>query len=215
MQLKKYKNIIFIICFIIFTAVTIFWTIDEEYEKPKEEITVKDKIKKEERIDEKNQDKIVIDIKGEVITPGVYELTSQNNVNDAIKAAGGLTQNSDTSNINLSKKLKDEMVIIVYSKKEIEEMKKEKTETCQSCNNACIKTEDEEAKIIDEESELININEATKEQLQKLEGIGQSKAEAIIEYRNKNQKFKEIEEIKNVPGIGEAAYEKIKNHIKV
>ena len=138
---------------------------------------------------------------------------------DAINTAGGLTNKSDTSNINLSKKLKDEMVIIVYSKQEIINMKEKEKITCPPCNNACIEEKDETSKInITEEKEetgKININTANIEELQKLSGIGEAKAQAIIDYRNKNGNFKDIEEIKNVQGIGEAAFEKIKDNITV
>ena len=130
--------------------------------------------------------------------------------------AGGLTKNSDTSNINLSKKLKDEMVIIVYSKKEIENMEKSNENTCEPCNNACITSEDENSKLTSKESKsIINLNTATKEELLTLDGIGESKANAIIDYRNKNGPFKNVEEIKNVSGIGESAYEKLKDNIEV
>ena len=103
MILKKYKNIIFTILFIIFTIYIIYWATEEEkYEEPKEQI--KEIVKKEEDTKEEKTEeiKVIIDIKGEVVNPGVYELTTQNNVNDAINMAGGLTKKSDTSNINLS-----------------------------------------------------------------------------------------------------------------
>lgn len=219
MRLKKYKNILFTVIFIILTIFIIIWTVNEEYEEPKEEIIkeenkeIKNEIKEKK---EKENTKVIIDIKGEIVNPGVYELTDKNNVNDAINMAGGLTKNSDTSNINLSKKLKDEMVIIVYSKKEIENMKKSNENTCEPCNNACITSEDENSKLTSKESKsIINLNTATKEELLTLDGIGESKANAIIDYRNKNGPFKNIEEIKNVSGIGESAYEKLKDNIEV
>ena len=219
MFIKKYKSIILKIAFIIFTVGIVIWTVyDENYEKAKPKETI---IKKEEKTNEKKEkveteNKVIIDIKGEIVNPGVYELNDKNNVNDAINMAGGLTKNSDTSNINLSKKLSDEMVIIVYSKKEIENFKKEKEITCPPCNNACINKSDEKAKIAEEaknQNEKININSATIEELLQLNGIGESKANAIIEYRTKNGDFKTIEDIKNVSGIGEAAFEKIKDQI--
>ncbi len=219
MRLKKYKNILFTVIFIILTIFIIIWTVNEEYEEPKEEIIkeenkeIKNEIKEKK---EKENTKVIIDIKGEIVNPGVYELTDKNNVNDAINMAGGLTKNSDTSNINLSKKLKDEMVIIVYSKKEIENMEKSNENTCEPCNNACITSEDENSKLTSKESKsIINLNTATKEELLTLDGIGESKANAIIDYRNKNGPFKNIEEIKNVSGIGESAYEKLKDNIEV
>ena len=135
--------------------------------------------------------------------------------------AGGLSDKSDTSNLNLSKKLVNEMVIIVYSKDEIKKMKAQAEKTCPPCNNACLKESDEKAKLNTQSKESnsqdgkININTATKDELLKINGIGETKANSIIEYRNKNGNFNNIEEIKNVSGIGDAAFEKIKNQITI
>ena len=219
-NIRKYKNKIFGILFILFTVLIIGWALDEEPEKVEEKPI---KIEKKEKTEKKEEvEKIKVDIKGEINTPGVYELTKENNVMDAINLAGGLTNKSDTSNINLSKKLKDEMVIIVYSKQEIINMKEKEKITCPPCNNACIEEKDETSKInitekkeTNESNEKININTANIEELQTLTGIGETKAQNIIDYRNKNGGFKEIEEIKNVQGIGEAAFEKIKDNITI
>ncbi|MBR3209209.1 MAG: helix-hairpin-helix domain-containing protein [Bacilli bacterium] len=206
------KNKILIILLIALTLLTAVWTLQDE--SVEEEIVEEKKIVKEEKKEEKA--KIKIDIKGEISAPGVYELTTENNVIDAINMAGGLTEQSDTSNINLSKKLTDEMVIIIYSKDEIKSMNEKEKITCPPCNNACINESDERGKLKTEEvSEIININKASKEELLTLKGIGESKADAIIEYREKEGEFKTIEDIKNVPGIGEALFEKIKENITV
>ena len=206
------KNKILIILLIALTLLTAVWTLQDE--SVEEEIVEEKKIVKEEKKEEKT--KIKIDIKGEISTPGVYELTTENNVIDAINMAGGLTEQSDTSNINLSKKLTDEMVIIIYSKDEIKSMNEKEKITCPPCNNACINESDERGKLKTEEvSEIININKASKEELLTLKGIGESKADAIIEYREKEGEFKTIEDIKNVPGIGETLFEKIKENITV
>lgn len=219
-KIKKYKNKIIGILFILFTVFIIGWSLEEEPEKIEKKPAKIEKKQKKEEI--KEIKKIKIDIKGEINTPGVYELTEENNVMDAINLAGGLTNKSDTSNINLSKKLTDEMVIIVYSKQDIINMKEKEKITCPPCNNACIEEKDETSKInitenkeTKEIEEKININTANIEELQKLNGIGESKAQNIIDYRNKNGEFKDKEEIKNVQGIGEAAYEKIKDNITV
>ena len=146
-NIKKYKNKIIGILFILFTALIIGWSLEEEPEKiEKKEKPVKIE-KKQAKKETKEIKKIKIDIKGEINTPGVYELTEENNVMDAINTAGGLTNKSDTSNINLSKKLKDEMVIIVYSKQEIINMKEKEKITCPPCNNACIEEKDETTKL--------------------------------------------------------------------
>ena len=217
--LNKHKGKIFILIFILFTLYTVYDTYNFETKTEVKTQKTETVTKKEEKKETKD-DKVLIDIKGEIITPGVYELTTNNTVMDAINKAGGLTKASDTSNINLSKKLEDEMVIIIYSKTEIEKMNEENKIECPPCNNACIKEEDEKAKLEKETEETkttgkININEATSEELQNLEGIGEVKANAIIEYRNKNGNFKTTEDIKNVSGIGDSVYEKIKDNITV
>ena len=218
---RKHKGKICIIIFVLFTLYTIYDTYSFETEsevKTKKNETVTKKDEKEEKT--KNET-VLVDVKGEVNTPGVYELTSNNTVIDAINKAGGLTKISDTSNINLSKKLEDEMVIIVYSKAEIQKMEEDKI-VCPPCNNACITEEDEKAKLDEKEENTaetpmgkININTADETALQTLDGIGETKAKAIIEYRNKNGNFKTIEDIKNVSGIGDSVYEKIKDNITV
>lgn len=140
---------------------------------------------------------------------------------DVIELAGGLTNNADTSVINLSKKLKDEMVIIIYSKYQVKnfEATKEKEKVVEEkCirenenalkNDACIN--DNNSKDTNTQSK-ININTASLEELQTLPGVGESKAKSIIEYREK-QKFKTIEDIKNVTGIGDSLFAKIKENI--
>lgn len=214
--IKKHKGKIFIIIFIIFTAYTVIDTYSlKEPKEEKKEVTIKKQAKEDK---ETVSQKVLIDVKGEVNTPGVYELTVDNTVIDAIKKAGGLTSQSDTSNINLSKKLEDEMVIIVYSKEEINEMNKEIE--CPPCNDVCVTKEDEKALLEEKETEekitgKVNLNEADIEALQTLDGIGEVKAKAIIDYRDKNGPFKQIEDIKNVSGIGDSVYEKIKDNITV
>ena len=219
--LKKHKGKIFILIFILFTLFAIYDAYYVETEQV-EEVTIQKQEKTEEKNEQTKETKILVDVKGEINTPGVYELTSNNTVMDAINKAGGLTKQSDTSNINLSKKLEDEMVIIVYSKSEIKNMQEEDKIKCPPCNNACVTEEDEKAKLDTDKNEStdtpsgkVNINTASSETLQTLDGIGEAKAKAIIEYRDKNGNFKNIEDIKNVSGIGDSIYEKIKNNITV
>lgn len=161
---------------------------------------------------------ISVDIKGEIYSPGIYSLKEDSRIIDVIDKAGGLTENADTTVINLSKKVVDEMVIIIYSKEEVknfsETKEKEKLlqEKCTSPdenslkNDACISN-------VSSQTGKININTATKEELMTLTGIGESKAKDIISYREKNGAFKSVEEIKNVSGIGETLYAQIKEAI--
>ena len=219
--LKRNKGKIIMLIFILFSAFIIIETNYESKEEVKEDISVKEN-SKEEKNQEKKQSKeevkkILVDVKGQVNNPGVYETTVQNTVMDVINQAGGLTNKSDTSNINLSKKLEDEMVIIVYSKEEIRKMNTNQT-SCPNYNNACIDNKDEKSNLENSDntkSQLVNINTADQQTLQTLNGIGETKAQAIIEYRESNGKFEKIEDIKNVSGIGDSAFEKIKNNITV
>lgn len=163
-----------------------------------------------------------VDIKGEVRNPGIYTLAKDSRVMDVIAEAGGLTEIADTSVINLSKKITDEMVIIVYSHQEVvdfaktKEIEKQIQDTCNSGgsyelkNDACIMNQEENSTIL---TGNISINTATKEELMTLPGIGEAKAIAIIEYREKNGAFENIEDVQNVSGIGESLFAKIKENI--
>ena len=167
---------------------------------------------------EDSGDTVFVDIKGAVNNPGVYELDTGSRVIDAIILAGDLREDADTSIINLSKELKDGMFIIVYTKEEISTYKdkiipsktiikeiENKIICPDTSNDACISDNDKQ-------TGLININTASIEELTTLPGIGESKAKKIIEYREETP-FETIEDIKNVSGIGDSAFDKIKNNI--
>ena len=173
---------------------------------------------------------IKVDIKGAVKKPGVYEINSDKRVIDIIELAGGLGKNANTNYINLSTKLHDEMVIWIYTNEEISKLELEKNSTeymVKECNcpivdnTTCINSKSDnsnnssDSKNNVSETNVIDLNKATLNDLMKISGIGESKAKQIIEYRNKNGNFKTIEDIKNVSGIGEALFNKIKGYIKV
>lgn len=173
----------------------------------------------------KKLEKNYVDIKGSVNNPGVYEFKENDRVIDAIKLAGGLTNNANTSNINLSQKLTSEMVIYVYNNNEINNNAPKLT--CDTvCNtqvievNNCIevttkKVDSENNTKNDKTNGIVNINTASIDELMTLSGIGESKAKNIIEYRSTNGKFNTIEDIKNISGIGDALFNKIKDNITV
>lgn len=166
-----------------------------------------------EPLEEETINKVVVDIKGMVAIPGVYEVDSSARVNDVIEIAGGLIEGADTSMINLAKIVSDEMTIIIYSNEEVLEKYKEEICVCdcpEITNDACIDNEN-----VSTDTELVNINTASKEELMTITGIGESKADTIIKYREENGNFKSIEDIKNVSGIGESLFEKIKDYITV
>ena len=168
--------------------------------------------------------KYYIDIKGFVKKPGVYEVTADNIVNDCIKLAGGLLKNADTTTINLSKKVSSEMVIYIPKKEEVIKTTTNTTVTKDQeiPNDAVVSDNNKSNSSISKDNNtktpnrtLVNINTATIQELTTLSGIGEAKAQDIIDYRILNGNFKTIEDIKNVSGIGEALYAKIKDYITV
>lgn len=227
LQIKKIFNqykyyILVIILLLLIVFILLFNSFNSEKIEKVEAIK---EIKTEEKVEIPKKTYIKVDVKGEVQKPGVYELEEGKRVIDSINMSGGLTKNADTSYLNLSKKLKDEMTIVVYSKEEIANMKDkesiivymEKECNCPSISNdACINdNSNTNTNSINNSNEKININRATIDELQSLTGIGESKAKSIIEYRETNGNFKNIEDIMNVSGIGESAYSKIKDNITI
>ena len=193
-------------------------------------LTKDKKTRKKERIEEvkleKKEEKkqeidiYKVDIKGEVNVPGIYSLTSDSRVIDVIEKAGGLTEQADTSVINLSKKINDEMVIIIYSAQEVREFEKTKEKEKQ-VEEKCIQKDDNSLKndacIITNTvpTGKVNINTASKEELMTLNGIGEAKANDIIKYRETNGNFETIEDIKKIEGIGDSIFAKIQEDITV
>ena len=171
------------------------------------------------------EEKIKVDIKGAVKNPGVYEINSNGRVADAIEISGGLTNDADTSIINLSKNLTDEMVIIIYTKEEVAEMLKgstsikyiEKECICPKIeNDACIDNViDNKPDTNTSNEQKVSLNSATIDELMQLPGIGEVKAKAIIAYREENGGFKSIEELLEVNGIGESTFNKIKDQLSL
>lgn len=229
--IKKYKYVIsFIIVLIIICLVVVRNKMLKE--KNIEFVTIENNdLVKGVDIDSENmkEEKIKADIKGQVLNPGVYELEKGSRVIDLINVSGGLTEMANTSLINLSKVLEDQMVVIIYSNEEVANSNVKEIETVykiieKECvcpnikNDSCINTELEDAtsdnNSNEEDNKLININTASLEELMSLPSIGESKAKSIIEYREKNI-FNTIDDIMNVSGIGEALFEKIKEYITI
>lgn len=234
--IKKHERIIFIIVCTLLTFTIILILIFKRFdrvkaeEKPIQNISITSELSEE----IKEEKKIIkVDVKGAVSKPGVYSLEEGSIVDDAIKLAGGVNKNANTKEINLSKKLKDEMVIVIYTNSEIKEFKdknnkkEEKECICDNdINDVCVKesytnyysfNSDAKESISMKESSisnLVNINTATLEELLSLTGIGESKAKAIIEYRKENR-FQVIEDIMKVSGIGQSVFDKIKEDITV
>lgn len=139
---------------------------------------------------------IFVDIKGAVKNPGVYQMKVGDRVKDALEAAGGLTEEADSQKVNLAKRLEDQMVIVVPKVgEESEEIPPGETR----------KEATKEGKV--------NINTATVEELKTLKGVGEKKAEAIIEYRKKNGSFQTKEDLMKVRGIGKKLFESFQERI--
>jgi competence protein ComEA len=155
----------------------------------------------------------IIDIKGAVQNPNIYKMEEGERVHDAIMKAGGLTQEAVTTYINLAEKVSDGMVIYIPTKQEVSKEK----ESGASVNTTFIKAVDEQAgnKKNKGTSEKININTAPVSELENLPGIGASRAEAIVAYREEKGGFRKKEELMNISGIGPKIYEKMKNHIEL
>lgn len=143
---------------------------------------------------------ILVDIKGEIKQPGVYELAHDARLNELILLAGGFTENAEVRQINLAEKLSDQQMIYVPNQDEltfsIDQLIEDEVEMAQS-------------------STTVNINTADLTELQQLPGVGPSKAQAIIAYREENGLFKSIEGLLEVSGFGEKTFEKLKDSIVI
>ena len=180
-----------------------------------------------EDVDAKENKPLYVEVKGAVLNPGVFAVSDENIINDVIAMAGGFTDNAYTANINLSKRVTDELVIYVYTDSEYQKNNSNDNSSKKEDNSYTIdKYIDSSVSIItssssdnvsnsSESGSLININTASSEQLTTLPGIGDAKANNIIAYRTEVGYFKTIEELKNVNGIGDATFEQLKSLITV
>ena len=162
----------------------------------------------------KETKKIIVHVSGAVQNEGVIELEENSRIADAIEKAGGFREDAYTKDVNLAYKLEDGMKIYIPT---IEEKENEKTNVIVESNietennNNSYSNKDEGKNV----NSKVNINTASKEELDTLPGIGPSTAEKIINYRKEKGKFKSIEEIKDVSGIGDSKYENIKDMIEI
>lgn len=229
----KYPLTVFIVILILASVIITKKKLsNKKYELVKEDNLLVEKDNKdvsstEEKSDKEPNQKCYVDIKGAIKKPGVYFTNCNSNINDIIILAGGLNENANTSVINLAKKITDEMVIIIYTNDEVQNSNVvdtvikyvDKECNCPNIkNDGCINNEIDKNitnKSDKDANDIVNINTASLTELQNLSGIGKSKAEAIIKYREQNGNFKNIEELLNVDGIGEKLYEEIKSNITV
>lgn len=150
---------------------------------------------------DKDEKLICIHISGSVVNPGLYELSEGSRLYDAVMEAGGFTNDAAVDYSNLAETLLDGVKYHIYSETEVSDMQ-------------MVSTSPEKDSHYNSAGQL-NINLATVDELMELSGIGKSKAEAIVEYRDANGTFESIEEIKEVSGIGEGLYSKIEDSITV
>ncbi|MBP1947600.1 competence protein ComEA [Virgibacillus litoralis] len=136
---------------------------------------------------------VIIDVKGEVLQPGVYEMDSKSRVDDVIKIAGGFTKSADQTMVNLAQKVQDEMIIVIP-----------KIGETSAGNEPNVSGNDK-----------VRINYATKAEIEGLNGIGPSKAQAILQYREENGFFKKIDDLLLVSGIGEKTLENLKDDVQI
>lgn len=163
---------------------------------------------------------VYVDIKGQVNHPGVYKLASSARVNDVIKQAGGVTKQADCQQVNLACKLFDQMLIYIPSIGEEPTIASpalisQENQLQQATTQATTTNEQATAQEPTADSDKINLNTATKEQLEQLTGIGDKKADLILQYRSEHGSFKSIDEIKNVSGIGDKTFEAISGQLTV
>jgi competence protein ComEA len=146
---------------------------------------------------------LVVQVRGAVLRPGVYELPPGSRVKDAIEAAGGFLADANTEKINLASSVADGQEIVVPNL----------SETLDGVGGE-VPTEEGTTET-ESPSYLIDINYATAEELETLPGIGPTLALRIVQYREEHGPFQTIEDIMNVSGIGQATFEKIKDYIYV
>ncbi|SHG70789.1 MULTISPECIES: ComEA family DNA-binding protein [Virgibacillus] len=201
MYTNKVKRILFIIAIPIAIIVVLLITSGEKDEDEAErKVDVNDQPIDPSLPSSTGQEKdvtssIYVDIKGEVKNPGVYEMDTEERVIDAIETAGGFTNNANESLVNLAQKVHDEMVIDVLPV---------------GANGTPALTNGQHTDI-----SKIRINQATVEEIEALNGIGPAKAEAIVQYRDENGPFQQIEDLLEVSGIGEKTLESLEDDIQV
>lgn len=161
-------------------------------------------VETQEYVENSEKSGVYVYICGEVTAPGVYELSEDSRIYEAVDAAGGFTENAARESVNLASKVSDGMQITIYNKEEAASLPAGSGSAVGNAGQGGTSG-----------SGLVNLNTATKEELMTLKGIGEAKAEDIIRYREKSGGFKKIEDIMKISGIKEAGFQKIKDNITV
>ncbi|WP_053219106.1 helix-hairpin-helix domain-containing protein [Virgibacillus senegalensis] len=198
-KVKKHSQIILlIICGLVLAAIYLLsdpLTAEEGHSlSTTEEVLVSAEGNGEEQPDQSQETEVYVDIKGQVKNPGVYQLSADKRVRDAIELAGGFLEEAESKAVNLAQRVQDEQVIMVPAKGE------QQTDSMSVAGN---------------NANQISINNANASELTQLPGIGPSKAEAIVQHREENGSYRQIEDLLDVTGIGEKTLEKIAPSIQV
>lgn len=220
-RFNKKQKIIIGIFIVIVAIVAIYYSYKQEnnFLEQTENLEIENQAKEgaEESEETTEKEKIIVHISGAVQNEGIVELESGSRVADAIEKAGGLKENAYMDEINLAYQLEDGEKIHIPT---IEEQKEKENQESKVENESATGSDgtisrSSNSSINNGSQTKININTATEEELDTLPGIGPSTATKILDYRKEKGKFKTIEEIKEVSGIGESKYEKIKDKITV
>ena len=206
---KINKNTILVGVILLLTIISFIWNQkkkeNEEISLLEEtEITDANEINQTEE-NEETEEKIMVHIIGAIQQEGIVEIEEGSRLVDVIQAAGGAKAEADLSQINLAYEVEDGQKIYIPTKGENISNQTYITEGIEYLNQE--NSQNKQAKI--------NINKATQEELETINGVGPSTAQKIIEYREENGKYKTIEDIKNVSGIGDSKFESIKEYITV
>lgn len=205
------------VCGIVLLGIAVFLLVIQQEKEDKEllietssttEVTVDTKKEQDQANDESKSAKIYVDISGAVKQPGVYQLPEGSRLFDLLKQAGGLTEDAAIQTVNQAMIIQDQQKIIILTQAQAQSVDTEKIN-----NNGHL--EEKSAEKSSKEAGKININQADLTQLQQLSGIGEKKAQAIIDYRNENGSFKTIEDLAKVTGIGEKTVEKLRDSITI
>ncbi|AVK84234.1 competence protein ComEA [Lysinibacillus sp. B2A1] len=208
---QKYKKSMLLPAILVISGLCYFFFSSSDSSSPQKELveTIQpiEQIEQDEPAKEAVIQQVFVDIKGAVMYPGVYELQVDQRIMDVVQLAGGYTQEADPQLINHAQKVQDEMVIYIPVKGEkLDEI----TASILLMSTSGISSSESNQK-----NQKVNLNKADEAALSTLSGIGPSKAQSIISYREENGSFTTIEDLKKVSGIGEKTFEKLKDSITV
>ncbi len=197
----KNKIIGGIVLFLLALGFVVYQNKNEQIITNEKEIFVEDAFETTQTVEKK----IIVCITGEIVHPGTYEMTQGCRVKDLVDVAGGFKDSSETSRLNLARKLIDEDLVVIPEKQMLQK------ESLQENSEANVKTKS----LSLNDNNKINLNTATIQELDSIPGIGKITAEKIIQYRDKKGFFSKIEELMEVDRIGEATFNKIKDYVEI